>query len=119
MADGFALPEAKSNVTWEDHDTVLVGTDFGPDSMTESGYPRIVKRWKRGQPLSAAETVFSGPVTDVIVSASVDRTPGFERTLLYRAIDFFNDDVYQLRSGSWCASMHRPMPACRCIDSGC
>ncbi len=99
VADGFALPEAKSNVTWEDHDTVLVGTDFGPDSMTESGYPRIVKRWKRGQPLSAAETVFSGPVTDVIVSASVDRTPGFERTLLYRAIDFFNDDVYQLRSG--------------------
>ncbi|WP_371744024.1 prolyl oligopeptidase family protein [Mycobacterium sp. DL592] len=99
VAGGFELPEAKSNVTWEDHDTVLVGTDFGPDSMTESGYPRVVKRWKRGQPLSEAATVFTGPVTDVIVSASVDRTPGYERTLIYRAIDFFNDDVYQLRSG--------------------
>lgn len=98
VVDGFELTEAKSNVTWEDHDTVLVGTDFGPDSMTESGYPRVVKRWKRGQPLSEAATVYTGPVTDVIVSASADRTPGFERTLIYRAIDFFNDDVYQLRS---------------------
>ncbi len=99
VAGGFELPEAKSNVTWEDPDTVLVGTDFGPGSMTESGYPRIVKRWHRGQPLSEATTVFTGPATDVIVSASVDRTPGYERTLLHRAVDFFNEQVYQLRSG--------------------
>lgn len=99
VPDGFELAEAKSNVTWEDHDTVLVGTDFGPGSMTESGYPRVVKRWRRGEPLSEATTVFTGPPTDVIVSASVDRTPGYERTLLHRAIDFFNEQVYQLRSG--------------------
>jgi len=99
VAGGFELPEAKSHVTWEDPDTVLVGTDFGPDSMTESGYPRIVKRWQRGQPLSEAATVFTGPATDVIASASVDRTPGYERTLLHRAVDFFNEQVYQMRSG--------------------
>lgn len=99
VAGGFDLPEAKSRVSWEDHDTVLVGTDFGPDSMTESGYPRIVKRWRRGQPLAQAQTLFTGPVTDVAVGASVDRTPGFERTLLSRAVDFFNDQVYDLRSG--------------------
>ncbi|TGD88994.1 S9 family peptidase [Mycolicibacterium sp. CH28] len=99
VSGGFALPEAKSRVSWEDTDTVLVGTDFGPGSLTESGYPRIIKRWRRGQPLIEAETVFTGPVTDVLVGASVDRTPGFERTLLHRAVDFFNDQVYQLRSG--------------------
>lgn len=96
---GFALPEAKSRVCWEDHDTLLVGTDFGPGSLTDSGYPRIVKRWRRGEPLSAAETVFTGSASDVIVAASVDRTPGYERTLLSRAVDFFNDETYQLRSG--------------------
>ena len=99
VAGGFDLPEAKSRVSWEDHDTVLVGTDFGPDSMTESGYPRIVKRWRRNQPLAQAQTLFTGPVTDVAVGASVDRTPGFERTLLSRAVDFFNDQVYELRLG--------------------
>ncbi|MCV7177223.1 S9 family peptidase [Mycolicibacterium sphagni] len=99
VAGGFELPEAKSQLSWEDHDTVLVGTDFGPDSMTESGYPRIVKRWRRHQPLAEAQTLFTGPITDVAVGATVDRTPGYERTLLSRAVDFFNDEVYQLRAG--------------------
>ena len=99
VSGGFELPEAKSQVTWEDHDTVLVGTDFGPDSLTESGYPRIVKRWRRAQPLVDAETLFTGSPTDVLVGASVDRTPGYERTLISRAIDFFNNETYQWRSG--------------------
>lgn len=99
VAGGFELPEAKTQISWEDENTVLLGTDFGEDSLTESGYPRLVKRWRRGQPLAEAETLFSGAATDVIVAASVDRTPGFERTMLRRAVDFFNDEVYQLRGG--------------------
>lgn len=95
--DGFALPEAKSQLAWVDIDTVLVGTDFGDGSLTDSGYPRVIKRWRRGTPLSEAQTVFEGARTDVRVSASVDRTPGFERTLLGRALDFWNEEVYELR----------------------
>ena len=95
--DGFALAEAKSQTSWVDPDTLLIGTDFGEGSLTESGYPRIVKRWRRGQPVEAAETVFEGSPADVIVVGGVDRTPGFERTMLRRAIDFFNDQVYELR----------------------
>jgi len=96
---GFELPEAKTRIGCEDDDTVLVGTDFGADSLTESGYPRMVKRWRRGQDLTQAETVFTGSVTDVVVAAGRDRTPGFERTMVSRAIDFFNDEVYELREG--------------------
>ena len=99
VADGFELPEAKTRISWEDENTVLLGTDFGDGSLTESGYPRLVKRWRRGQPLEGAETVFSAASTDVVVAASVDRTPGFVRTMLGRAIDFFNDEVYELRAG--------------------
>lgn len=96
---GFELPEAKTRISWADDDTVLVGTDFGADSLTESGYPRMVKRWRRGQDLIQAETVFTGSVTDVLVAAGADRTPGFERTMVSRAIDFYNDQVYELRDG--------------------
>jgi len=96
---GFELPEAKSHLSWVDEDTVLVGTDFGPGSLTESGYPRLVKRWRRGQPLERAEEVFAGAAEDVIVAAGVDRTPGYERTVIRRAVDFFNDEVYELRDG--------------------
>ena len=62
VPDGFTVPEAKTSISWENRDTVLVGTDFGPDSLTESGYPRITKRWHRGQPLAEAPTVFEGAV---------------------------------------------------------
>ncbi|ORA43284.1 S9 family peptidase [Mycolicibacterium celeriflavum] len=97
VTDGFQLPEAKSSVTWQDRDTVLVGTDFGPGSLTDSGYPRIVKRWRRGQPLPAAETLFEGEVTDVSVGCGYDATPGFERLLITRSFDFFNRHRYELR----------------------
>ena len=97
VADGFQVPEAKTQISWEDRDSVLIGTDWGEDSLTESGYPRLVKRWRRGTPLDDAETLFSASRSDVLVVASRDRTPGFERTLLSRAVDFFNDEVYELR----------------------
>ena len=90
VKDGFVLPEAKSDIEWVDADTVFVGTDFGSGSMTDSGYPRIIKRWKRGTPLAEAVTVFEGEKADVSVRASVDTTPGHERTMIQRSLDFYN-----------------------------
>ncbi|MED5618678.1 prolyl oligopeptidase family serine peptidase [Ideonella sp. BN130291] len=98
---GFALPEAKTSVDWLDADTVYVGTDFGPGSLTESGYPRVIKRWKRGQPLSAAVTVFEAQPKDVSAFVTVDRTPGFERTVFGRSLDFYNTEAFlQAKDGS-------------------
>jgi prolyl oligopeptidase len=96
VAGGFSLPEAKSTVEWVDADTVYVGTDFGPGSMTDSGYPRVIKRWKRGTPLSQATTVFEGETQDVAVGVSVDLTPGFERTVFDRAEDFYHNKRFLL-----------------------
>jgi len=93
---GFQLPEAKSDVDWIDADTLYVGTDFGPGSMTDSGYPRVIRRWRRGTPLTAAVTVFEGDAKDVSVGVSVDKTPGFERTLFSRATDFYNQQYFAL-----------------------
>ncbi len=95
--DGFALPEAKSNVDWIDENTILVGTDFGPGSLTESGYPRIVKRWKRGTPLAAATLVFEAQVKDVYGYAQYDPTPGFERLTAARALDFYNSKLFLMQ----------------------
>ncbi len=57
VTDGFQIPEAKSEYTWVDRDTLLVATDWGAGSLTKSGYPRIVKLWKRGTPLASATTI--------------------------------------------------------------
>jgi prolyl oligopeptidase len=90
VSGGFSLPEAKSSVAWRDEDTLWVGTDFGSGSLTTSGYPRIVKLWKRGTPLSSARTVFEGKSEDVASRGSseilsdgrydlITRTPAFYR----------------------------------------
>jgi prolyl oligopeptidase len=107
---GFVLPEAKSNVEWLDADTVYVGTDFGPGSMTASGYSRIVKRWKRGTPLAEATTVFEGRREDVYAFVSVDRTPGFERTVFFRAPDFFTSEQLLLQ-GERLVPLAKPLDA--------
>src|SRR5262249_180255 len=63
--------------------------DFGPGSLTTSGYPRLVKEWRRGTTLAQAETVFEGKVEDIGVDAWHDPTEGFERDFVGRGIDFF------------------------------
>jgi prolyl oligopeptidase len=96
---GFELAEAKSGASWIDADTLFVGTDFGPGSLTSSGYPRIAKRWKRGTPLTAAETVYEGQVEDVWNGAFADTTPGFERQGIMRAMTFYSSEMYLLQDG--------------------
>jgi prolyl oligopeptidase len=96
---GFSLPEAKSNLEWLDADTVFVGTDFGPGSMTDAGYPRTVRRWQRGQPAAQAEMVFEAQKADVGAWISVDHEPGYERIVLTRAIDFYRSEQFLLQDG--------------------
>jgi prolyl oligopeptidase len=91
---GFELPEAKSEISWIDKDSVYVGTDFGPGSMTKSSYPRIVKEWKRGTPLSAATVVYEGKDTDLAISAYRDHTPGYEHDFVNRALEFYSNEYY-------------------------
>jgi len=65
VQDGFVTPEAKQGVAWVDADTLLIASDWGAGTVTDSGYPFIVKRWHRGTPLDAAEEVIRGASTQV------------------------------------------------------
>ena len=88
--------------------------------MTDSGYPRIVKRWRRGQPLDDAQTLFEGEASDVSVGGGYDPTPGFERLFITRSFDFFNRDRYELRGDELIRhrGTHRRR-RCRCTANGC
>ena len=96
VASGFQLPEAKTDVTWQDADHVLVGTDTGPGSLTDSGYPRTLRRWRRGTPLADAPVVFAGQPQDVSASAWIDHRPGRRHTIVSRATDFYNSEQFLL-----------------------
>ncbi|WP_069387702.1 prolyl oligopeptidase family serine peptidase [Cellulosimicrobium cellulans] len=91
---GFHRAEAKGSLAWVDVDTVYVYTDFGPGSLTPSGYPRVVKRWTRGTPLADAVTVYEGTDEDMYISAWRSHTPGFERDFVHRSKAFYSDELY-------------------------
>jgi len=110
VAGGFTLPEAKSQLDWLDQDRVLVGTDFGPGTMTDSGYARQIKLWRRGQPLASAALVYEGRSTDVSAFASVDPTPGFERVVVGRSPDFYSNEELLWQDGKLTA-IDKPLDA--------
>lgn len=90
VPDGFSLPEAKSSVTWQDGDTLLVATDWGPGSLTASGYPFIVKAWRRGTPLAEAREIVRGDASDVgVFPARLDGEDGSVALVAIEANTFF------------------------------
>ncbi len=91
---GFEIPAAKTSVAWIDPDTIFIGTDFGPGSLTNSGYPLQVRIWKRGTLLSDAALVFSGQKTDVSVHGWSDLQSGTR--YITQATSFFEQKNFLL-----------------------
>jgi prolyl oligopeptidase len=88
---GFVLSHSKQNVDWVDENTLLVSRDWGAGTMTKSGYPFVVKVWKRGQPLAQAKEVFRGAETDQLPTggATIHDSEGHHVTLISRGVTFF------------------------------
>jgi prolyl oligopeptidase len=96
---GFLLPKGKQRVAWEDENTLLVSREWQPGDLGRTGYPYIVKRVKRGQPLSAAVEVYRGGaddggygVTPYVLRDAQNRT----LSVLQRPLDTFSAETYIL-----------------------
>lgn len=110
VEDGFVLPESKGGASWVDADTLLVSRDFGPGTMTSSGYPMIVKRLKRGQTLDQATTVFTGQPTDVSVSGYTlrDADGVVQATLINRGVNFYEGETHRLNADGTTTKLELP-----------
>jgi prolyl oligopeptidase len=97
VKDGFSVPEAKSEVSWKDENTLWLGTDFGEGSLTKSGYARLAKEWKRGTPIASATMVFEGSVDDVGVNAYSIHTPEGRYDMVNDTPEFFRGTNYIMR----------------------
>jgi prolyl oligopeptidase len=96
VKNGFFLPEAKSNISWKDENTLYVGTDFGKGSLTKSGYPRIAKLWKRGTSLDTAKVAYEASIDSV--SAGVYRSFSIHGNIdiAYDVTSFYTNKYYLL-----------------------
>ncbi|MFI5370099.1 MAG: prolyl oligopeptidase family protein [Candidatus Eisenbacteria bacterium] len=96
---GFVVPESKSSVGWIDRDRLVVGPALDSTEMTQSGYPRTVREWRRGQPLASATQLYAGRDSDVYVYGWHDFTPGFERDFVGRGMTFYTNELFLRHDG--------------------
>jgi len=90
VESGFISPHSKQNASWEDKDTLLIARDWGPGTMTKSGYAFVVKEWKRGTSLESAKEVFRGEPDDIMAAGFVlHDAQGEQLTMLVRRVSFF------------------------------
>jgi prolyl oligopeptidase len=110
---GFVTRESKGSSSWLDKDTQIVGIDFGPGTMTESGYPMTARLWKRGQPLDSAIEFFKGVKTDVSAGAGAfERSDGSVEVFAYRSLTFYDYETYWIprKNGAFQAPVKLPIP---------
>lgn len=99
VKDGFMIPHGKQSSTWEDPNTLLVTREWAPGDLTTSGYPYIVKRLKRGQPMSSATEVYRGAKTDVSAGASTLIDGDNNKVVMVsRSPSFFENERFILTS---------------------
>ena len=107
---GFILPESKGGASWIDADTLLISRDFGPGTLTDSGYPMVVKMLKRGQTMDQATTLFTGRQTDVSVGGSSlrDADGVTQVTLINRGINFYEGETHRLNADGSTTKLELP-----------
>lgn len=92
---GFITPESKGTMDWVDEDTMIIGVDFGEGTMTDSGYPREARLWKRGTDLSEATLLGRGEQTDVgYWGGTFELSDGRREVVVSRSVDFYNSEVF-------------------------
>ena len=98
VANGFVLPRSKQDATWIDADTLLVSRDWGAGTLTQSGYPFVLKSVKRGASLEAATEVFRGAASDQVSTASSVLTDakGRRAVVITRGTTFFGHETHLL-----------------------
>ena len=111
VSDGFHRAEAKGALGWIDRDNVYVYTDFGPGTTSSSGYPLVVKQWRRGTPIDQAVVVYEGQPTDMYIAAMRDHAPGYERDFVSRTIAFYDDELYLRAAGGALTRIDAPNSA--------
>lgn len=96
-AKGFVLTTGKQRVAWESEDALLVSREWSPGDLTTSGYPFIVKRVKRGQPLTAAKEIFRGTAQDGgygVTPQVFHDGAGDRAVLIIRPLSTFESETY-------------------------
>ncbi|WP_339720167.1 prolyl oligopeptidase family serine peptidase [uncultured Paraglaciecola sp.] len=109
VENGFVIPESRTDLSWTDIDHINIATNWGENTLTESGYPFVVKSLKRGQTLTEAKQLFAGRQTDVGVFPFSVKLDDTNLNMVVRAITFYESEYFWLPDNST-QSIQLPIP---------
>jgi len=108
---GFSLPRGKQGLAWQDEDTLWVSREWSPGELTASGYPYVVKRLRRGEPLGGAQELYRGERSDVgVFPLALQDAGGRHALIIERAVSFFETE-YQLQTPAGLVRLALPRKA--------
>lgn len=111
VKDGFVTPEARNELAWIDANTLMIGTNYGPDTLSKSGYPLMQKIWKRGQPLTEAKLIYQAPASSMAVGVGTWITPAGSKTIISNMPSFFEEEDFELTADQTLKKIEKPLDA--------
>ena len=98
VTGGFTVSESKGSAGWIDENNILVATNYGPGTMTTSGYPSIVKLWKRGADPAGAETLLTTDTSTMGIFVSGMNVRGKQYTFVDLKKGFYETETIPVYS---------------------
>jgi len=108
VENGFEIPLSKTQSCWLDRDTLLIGTTLKKDEVNESGYPRLLKIWKRGTKIEDAPIVFESSKTDTFVFCSKIGPESDGHVIVSKGKTFYDFERYIYENGQ-CNKLSLPL----------
>ncbi len=91
---GFSIEESKGSAAWVDKDHIIVATNYGPGTMTASGYPAVAKLWTRGADPADAITIHQTDTANMGVFVSGINVAGKQFVFVNESVGFYESVMY-------------------------
>ena len=92
---GFSLPISKGSASWMSDNELFLERDFGPETLTKSGYPRTIRKLKRGQKLEDAEVIFTTSKEDTLLYVNTHHEHGKINSYVHKRMDFYSGEIHR------------------------
>lgn len=93
---GFSTPPIRDDIAWLNENEVVVGDTLYGSPRLVSGFPRVIRLWRRGTPLSSASPIFRAGASDSFTSVTGVGVGHDRRVIITDGVDYAHFGLYSV-----------------------